>query len=292
MLKRLILCFAAVVLLFSVITSVSAQDETANILLLGTDSLGYQVSGEEEMSRADAIYVLNINQKTGAVKLLSVERDYLVTLPDGHGDNKLATATYFGGPEMCLDEVNELLDLNITMYAQIDILGMIEAVDVIGGLDVEVLEEEVEEVNVFIDSILKHRSDLTHVKKGINHLNGIEIRAFAGTRNIVIDSIESNMERNNRQQRVVKAGLDKLHEMTIDEALDVIDKVMPYIKTNITMGEIVSLVQNVQESSAKEFVYLRSPSTAFSRKRKGLHQVIVADNMDEEIKAVHSFLFD
>lgn len=291
MMKRLLTCCAALMLLFSVVTPAAAQSSNViNILLLGTDNPGYEVTGNEEMSRADAIYLLNLHPDTGTVKLLSIERDYLVTLPDGHGENKLATATYFGGPEMCLAEVNELFGLNVSMYAQVDILGMIDAVDSIGGLEVEVYPEEVDEVNLFIDSILKHRPDLTHVKPGMNHLNGIEIRAFVGTRNIAIDSIESNTQRNNRQQRAVKAGLKKLHDISFDEAMDMIDKVLPYVKTNITMSDILSLTQIVQQNESDNFVYLRSPATSYTRKRVGFHEVVVADDMEEERSVIYSFI--
>jgi LCP family protein required for cell wall assembly len=290
--KRFIVFLMVCMLLLGVNHLALAEEKNViNILLLGTDDLGYEISGEEEMSRADAIYVLNLHSDTGAVKLLSVERDYLVTLPDGNGENKLATATYFGGPELCMSEVNELLNLKIDKYIQIDITRLIEAVDAIGGLEVEVFEEEVEEVNSFIDGILSYYG-LKHVKAGMNLLNGPETWAFIGVRNNDIDNIESNTQRNNRQQRAVKAGLAKLAEISLDEALDVIDKVLPHVKTNITMGEIITLTQDVQANDAEKFIYKRSPITPFSRQRAGFHQVVVADNMEEEISAVHAFLFE
>ncbi len=164
-------------------------------------------------------------------------------------------------------------------------------VDAIGGLDVEVYAEEVDEVNSFVDGVMSYYN-LNHVKAGMNHINGPETWAFIGVRNNEIDTIESNTQRNNRQQRAVKAGLQKLHEISLDEALDMIDKVLPHVKTNITMGEIISLTQMVQGNDAEKFIYKKSPLTSFSRVRAGFHQVIVADNMEEEISAVHAFLFE
>lgn len=288
--KRFIVFLMVCMLLLGVNQLALAEEKNViNILLLGTDRVGDQVTGEEEMSRSDAIYVLNIRNDTGEVKLLSIERDYLVTLPD-NTENKLATATYFGGPQLSMNEVNELFNLDISMYAQVDMLRLIDAVDAIGGLDIDVFEEDLKEVNLLIDSILKHRDDLSHLTVGTNHMNGITIRAFVGARDTEIDTIESNKRRNERQQRAVKAVLKKLHEMSFDEALDLLDEVLPLVQTNITMGELVSLTQSVQLNNSEMFTYLRSPISPYSRKRAGLHQVIVVDDMEKEISLVHDFL--
>lgn len=285
--KALVLLIAVMVLMTGLIT-VHAGSEPTNILLLGTDDLGDQVTGEEEMSRADAIYVLNLHPDSGAVKLLSIERDYLVTLPDGNGENKLATATFFGGPELGLKMVNDLLKLNIRFYAQVDIPKIVEAVDAIGGLDVEIEDDEVEAVNAFIDSLLDE--SIPYVKAGMNHLSGNQLWAFIGNRDVSIDAIESNKQRNNRQQRAVKAGLQKLHDMTLDEAMEAVDKVLPFINTNITISEILSLTELVHGNDADKFAYARSPMTDYKKKRVGFHQVVVANNMEEEIQAVHAYL--
>lgn len=286
--SKKVIALLAVVMMLLGITAAHAGSEPTNILLLGTDDLGEMVTGEEEMSRADAIYVLNLHPDTGAVKLLSIERDYLVTLPDGNGENKLATATFFGGPELALRMVNEMFKLNIPYYAQVDIPKIVEAVDVIGGLDVRIEAEEVAPVNAFIDSLLDET--IPYVTEGMNHLTGNQLWAFIGTRDISIDAIESNRQRNERQQRAVRAGLQKLHEMTLDEALDAVDKVLPFINTNITISEILSMTETLMNSDAEQFTYLRSPVTDAKKKRAGLHQVIVAADMEAEIRAVHEYL--
>lgn len=286
--SKKVIALLAVVMMLLGITAAHAGSEPTNILLLGTDDLGEMVTGEEEMSRADAIYVLNLHPDTGAVKLLSIERDYLVTLPDGNGENKLATATFFGGPELALRMVNEMFKLNIPYYAQVDIPKIVEAVDVIGGLDVRIEAEEVAPVNAFIDSLLDET--IPYVTEGMNHLTGNQLWAFIGTRDVSIDAIESNRQRNERQQRAVRAGLQKLHEMTLDEALDAVDKVLPFINTNITISEILSMTETLMNSDAEQFTYLRSPVTDAKKKRAGLHQVIVAADMEAEIRAVHEYL--
>ena len=287
--KRSLSLLLAILLLLSTSTVLAKGKEPINILLLGTDNLGEKVTGQEEMSRADAIYVLNLHPDTGAVKLLSIERDYLVTLPEGHGENKLATATYFGGPKMCLDAVNQLLGLNITMYAQIDITRIIEAVDVIGGLEVEAEEEDLEDVNSFIRGFVEV-NEAEYFVKGVNHLNGVETWAFAGARDVSLDSIQSNMLRNKRQQRIVKAGLNKLHSMTFDAALNVIDQIIPSVNTNITINEILDITKSIQSSNIEKFTYARSPITPFKQARVGFHHVVVPEDISKEMIEVQTFL--
>lgn len=292
-LRRLIAMIGALLLVCSV---GYAADTPINILLLGTDDLGEQVTGEEEMSRADAIYVLSLQPGTGAVKLLSIERDYLVTLPNENGVNKISTATFFGGPELCVQMVNELFGLKLTDYAQIDIPKVIEAVDVIGGLDIEIAESEVDDVNYFIDGIKNiingiPEDAVPHVKAGLNRLSGKQLWAFIGYRDIEIDPIESNKQRNERQQRAVKAGLTKINSMSMEDAMDAVDKVLPFITTNITIGNMLDMLQVVHESDGGDFVYARSPITEYRQKRAGLHMGIVLKDAEAEKNAVHDFLF-
>ena len=118
LMKRALCIGLSVVFLVTLLIPLSLADDDSsiNILLLGTDNFGYQqtsIGSDEEMSRADAIYVMNLHPEKKSIKLLSIERDYLAVLPNGVGDNKLGTSTFFGGPEMAMDVVNEMFDLDI-----------------------------------------------------------------------------------------------------------------------------------------------------------------------------------
>lgn len=288
--KRYLLTMLMIMMLLTGTWSYVGAEEPMSILLLGTDSLGYElVTGDEEMSRADAIYVLKLNPDSCVIKLLSIERDYLVTLPGDLGENKLATATYFGGPEMAMDAVNRLLSLDIDLFAQIDLPQLVTAVDAIGGLQVEVLELEVEGVNALI-RWFEGIDDVQFVHAGINQLNGRELWAFVGARDTGRDAIVSNQERNDRQTRAMRAGLQRLNEISFTEAMEVVDALLPFVKTNLTMSDILTVVQMLQSSNPEAFAYLRTPSTPYSKRRAGVHQIVVANNMDEETSAVGSFL--
>ena len=103
--------------------------------------------------------------------------------------------------------------------------------------------------------------------------------------------MESNKDRNNRQKRAIAAGLERLSEMSFDEAMAAVDVVLPFVQTNMTFSEILSLVQIAQQAQANEFAYMRTPSSSYTRRRAGLHQVVIADDMPQEISAIEAFLF-
>lgn len=289
--KRLFV-FILVFLLIVQVSSYAASSDMISVLLLGTDDLGeFLITDSEEMSRSDALFIVTLQPETGAIKILSIERDYLVELPDNLGINKLGISSYFGGPDMTLATVNEMFDLSIDYYAHIDITNVIKAIDIIGGVEVNVRGDEVDEINAFIDSI-KNYSELEHVTAGINLLNGPEAWAFLGVRNVDIDTVESNAARNDRQQRVLTACLDKLFEMGSVEAMKLANDVLPLVKTNLTMADIISTITVALKCDFEKVSYLRTPIGPYQKKRVDMHRGIVLENLDSEIALVHQFLFD
>ena len=266
-------------------------DSSISILLLGTDNFGYQqtsIGSDEEMSRADAIYVINLHPEKKSIKLLSIERDYLAVLPNGVGDNKLGTSTFFGGPEMAMDVVNEMFDLDIQLYAHIDINKLISAIDIFGGVDVEILPEEIKGVNEFISGILIE--DVPLLTPGINHLNGMQAWALMGMRDHETDSIESNAERNVRQQRVLTAILKQASEKDLSTLMLLVSEVLPLVTTNISTVELIKLLEVLLGMSFDHIDYQRTPAGSYKIRRVNMHRVVVPDNMEEEIELVHQFL--
>ncbi len=285
--KRLtpVLCLLAVAVLCTPALSAAALSESIDVLLLGTDEFVLSVTGNEEVSRSDAILVLNVDRKTSALKLLNIERDYLVNLPDGLGPNKLCTATYFGGPQMGLEAVNGLLDLDVSLFVQIDIESAIKIIDLFGGIQVEIFENE-------LDIIMypPFDDDLVFSEAGVHTLNGTQALAVVRSRDHRIDVIDSNRGRNERQLRVLMACLDLFREMGLKDKLEFIGNVLPLIRTNISMGELLPLAAAALGGDIGQIAYMRTPQGSYQTKSVNMHKVIVANDMQQEIGAVHSFL--
>ena len=281
--NRLMAWFLLLVLLLP-FSAAAQQPKPLRILVLGTDRLGYRkVSETEEMSRADAILAVSVRPGAGDIRVLSIERDYRVDLPDGLGINKLSTTTYFGGPRLLLDSVNTLFGTDFHYYIQVDIPGAIGIIDSIGGIDVEVSADELPIV---------HKSPvLREAVPGANHFDGKQAQAYMRVRDTEINVIESNTSRNDRQMRVVTAILRKLPQLGMGEMMAVMGKVLPLIQTNIPVFDLLLFAQSLLGGGMDlSITYQRSPSTPFKTKRMNMHQVVLVDDMQAEIEAVKAFL--
>ena len=112
-----------------------ATNEWEHILLLGCDS---RKAGEYE--RSDCMIVLSINQD-GEVRLTSIMRDIWVEIP-GHGEGKINAAVVYGGPELAMRVVSDRFDLQIDKYVMVNMKGMVNIIDLLGGVDLELTEDE------------------------------------------------------------------------------------------------------------------------------------------------------
>lgn len=287
--------FVSQLMLILMLLTVSAsaeKDDTINILLLGTDNLGeVTITESEEMSRADAIFIVTIQPKSRSIKLMSIERDYLVELPDNYGVNKLGVSSYFGGPQLAMKTINQFFQLDISHYAHIDIENIIKAIDIMDGIDIQVYEEEVDEVNSFIEGIMVYEG-LSKVKAGMNHLIGPQAWAFLGVRNNDADAIDSNAARNDRQQRVFKACIEKVFNMDVSEIIQLISDLIPLINTNLSMADILNLMNAALASDLDQIEYFRTPNTPYEMKRVDMHRGLIVTDMQKEIDGIHSFLYD
>ncbi len=282
-------CLLLIALIIVPICGVTEKSNSINILLLGNDNFGYvSVTDTEEISRADAIFVLNINNITKQMKLLSIERDYLVTLPNELGENKLATSTYFGGPQMAITAINNLLDLNLDLYMQMDIDNFITAIDLFDGVVVDVLPDELEGLNDFIKAI--RPAGVPELVVGNNHLNGNQAWAFMSQRNHELDAISSNVERTNRQKRLFSAVVDKVLSMDIATLLNKTIDALPLIDTNISMNNLLKIIETTLYINIGNINFEHSPHGSYSLKKVNMHRLIVPDDMAAEIKFVNQFL--
>lgn len=110
----------------------SVNGDTMSVLLLGTDT---GAEGRTDHGRSDVIMVATVNPGTGRVTLTSIPRDTYVDIP-GYGMDKINHAYAFGGAELTMEAVNQLLDIQLDHYIVVNMAGIQEIVDTIGGIEV------------------------------------------------------------------------------------------------------------------------------------------------------------
>jgi len=173
-----------------------------NVLLMGVDVLN------ESSQRSDAMIVASIGYQD--VKLTSFMRDILVDIP-GHGTGKLNSAYAYGGPELVMRTLNSNFDLNIMHYVTVDFVSLVKIVDAMGGVNVDISEAEMEQINKNVYNSRKvfrslgyTATELTEYGENI-HLNGLRALGYARIR-----KIDSDFMRTSRQRTLLKAMANKV----------------------------------------------------------------------------------
>ena len=228
--------------------------EWTNILMLGVDQ-----RAQGESCRSDTMIVCSINTRTSEVKLTSLMRDMAVEFDDlgaNNGTYRLNAANYFGGPELTMKTINELLGLNIEKYVMVNFTGFTQICEALGGIEMDITESEMNEINKnaynqfqialengWDESNLTDTNEFLHEYGENVHLNGRQALAYARIR-----KIDSDWERTNRQRKVLVAMMDKMRGTNMLQLLQLGGSLMQYVETNMTLDEIINIADKVLNS--------------------------------------------
>jgi len=155
-----------------------------NVLVLGVD-------GEGQVKRSDTIMVAHISPSENKIGLVSIPRDTMVYIK-GRGEDKVNHAFAFGGPELSRKTLENFLNIKIPYYVVIDMSGVRQVIDEIGGVEI-VVEKRMYYVdnsqNLFVD-LLPGRQKLS----GRNAIAYLRFRKDGGDINRIL-----------RQQKFIKS---------------------------------------------------------------------------------------
>lgn len=217
------------------------QDEAMagyqNIALFGVDSREQDLlSGD---NRSDTIMVCSINKKTGKIKLVSVYRDTLLDI--GGGEMRKCNAAYaFGGPQQAVAMLNRNLDLNITDFVTVGFEGLADTIDALGGIDLEITEEEMEYMNSYMDDMYyeigTEYDEVTDY--GMQHLSGIQATAYCRIRYTAGD----DFKRAERQRTVLALTLQKAREANPLQLIAAANAALGKTATSLSSGELFMFI--------------------------------------------------
>lgn len=193
-----------------------------NIALLGLDARTDTFDG----TRSDCIMIVSINQATKDVKLASVYRDTYLELTNRSLD-KITHAYAYGGAKLTLSSLNTNLDLNITEYVTINFDTVKTVVDAVGGVKITVTDAEAKSI-----------PDISSA--GTYNLNGSQALAYGRIR-----KIDTDYKRTERMRDVLTAVFNKVKGLNISELNNLVDTVLPHVRTNIQSSEILALLPQV-----------------------------------------------
>lgn len=211
-------------------------DGYRNIALIGIDARDME---SDENTRSDAMIIVSIEKATGEIRLISLYRDTYLDL--GYGLDKLTHAYFYGGVELTVQSINKNLDLNCREFMVVNWKSVADAVDCLGGVEIDIQESEIKEMNKYIPETARTTGGKkTKIKKaGKQTLNGAQAVTYARIRK---DSAEGDHRRNERMKILVAAAFDKVKTTSISDLEHMADVVLPQIKTNMGNDDFFDLL--------------------------------------------------
>lgn len=254
-----------------------------NVALFGVDSRDNQLDTD---TRSDTIMVASLNKETLEVKIVSVYRDTLVEQKDG-SLNKANAAYSYGGPEEAIAMLNKNLDLDIEHYVTVNFNSLIDIIDAVGGIEIDVQEEEVPYICGYVQEIMKVTGKLSPgvTEPGPQVLNGAQATAYARIRYTAGD----DFRRAERQREVLSKVVEKLQQVTPTQLNKIIDKVFPEISTNFTLTEILQYAKDAFDYKLGEMAGFPFDKTTDTLSNVG--SVVIPVTLESNVKQLHEFLY-
>lgn len=221
------LCFN---LFFRLPSGETALDESAplsgfdkfDILLMGID-------GREEIDigdRTDTIILVTIDTKDMKARMLTIPRDTRIQYHDKW--MKINGVYGIDGPQGTCSAVEALLGTKVDRYAVVDFNGVIELVNLMGGIDVDVPKRMYKPLE---------KIDL---QAGIQHLDGLQALGYMRYR----DASLSDFDRSERQKQVIVQLADKMmRPENLLKLTEITGTAMKYLDTNLSNHEIISVAK-------------------------------------------------
>ena len=187
-----------------------------------------------------------INSETGKVDIFSIPRDSRVKVRDEF--TKVNHAHAYGGIELTLKTLRDFLGVDIDYYAEINFDAVVNIVDEIGGVNYKVPE------GIRLDA------GNTHIRPGINKMNGKDVLTYLRARKIYKNA---DLGRVNAQQEFMKGIINELLKKSKEiNMTSLIETYFKDVKTNVPFGTMVDFANNMSNFSSDKFKTYTVPGEA------------------------------
>lgn len=257
-----------------------------NIALFGLDSREGELEGGVQ---SDCIMIASINNSTNEVKLISVFRDTLLQQDDGSYE-KANSAYNHGGPAQAIALLNRNFDLDIEKYVSVNFNAVIAVVDALGGVEIELTEEEIKWTNSYCNETAvvtgnPFPEDLT--EPGLQTLNGIQAVSYARIR-----YTEGNdFKRTQRQRILLEKIAEKAQSANVVTLNNIVNAVMPQISTNLTTSNILAMAANIMNYKIGEMSGFPFEVVPCDNVKNHSGSYVAPIGLSKNVSELHQFLF-
>ena len=208
-----------------------ADSGVTNIALFGVDiGAGRQLAG----TRSDSIIILSLDENDGSIQMTSILRDSKVYI-EGVGERNINQAYNIGGPTLAIKTLNHNFRLDIRDYVTVDFGQLANLVDAVGGVTLDVNEDEVRQINKHYDDEDMPESDAPRLSgSGEMHLCGAQAVAYARLR-----SVDSDTDRASRQQVVLDAIMHEIMTMPKTDYPAFVREFLGMVETSLSYDDIL-----------------------------------------------------
>jgi len=202
------------------------KEEPINVLLLGLDA-GVIETQKNLPARSDTIMVATLDPEKNWAGVISIPRDSRVSIP-GRGIDKINHAHAYGGTDLAIKTVEQLLNIPIHYYVKVDYQGLINVVDILGGVKINV-EQDMKYVD-------KAGGLSINIKAGEQVLFGDKAEEYLRFR----DKLTGDLGRIERQQKFIRALADQFFSAgTLLKIPELARVVSENVKTNLSPTQMV-----------------------------------------------------
>ena len=253
------------------------------VALFGVDSRNNSLG---KGNNADVNIICNINQDSGEIKLVSVFRDSYLNIDEEGSYNKINQAYFKGGPDQAVKALNRNLDLEIDDYAVFNWKAVIDAINILGGVDIELSKAEFYYINAFITETVQATGvgsvQLTHA--GMNHMDGVQAVAYARLR-----KMDTDFARTERQRKVIQLAFDKLKKADFAVVNNVMEVVLGQIESSVDLNDLIPLAKTVTKFYIGETTGFPQARGDLNMGKKG--DCVIPQTLESNVVLLHQFLF-
>ena len=272
------------------------DSKVLNVMLFGEDN-----KGEDEHGRTDTMILMSIDNRHKKLKLTSFQRDTYVYIP-GYGNNKINAAYTFGGPKLTIETIEANFGIKVDRYAVVDFDSFIEIIDTLGGIDMEVTEDEIAYINY--QMYKNGQSDEWSTIKdhaGVVHLNGQEALWYARNRGLTKGEDDNEIgldgddwDRTSRQRKLLEKLFNDMKQADITKIISIVSTIGPMITTNLKKDEITALVSHslTYLGYTVEQYYVPTEGLWYYNDNTPVGSVIEIADMDAQRLALAQFIYE
>ena len=258
-------------------------DGFRNIALFGVDS---RENALKKSTHSDTIVIASINNKTKAVKLISIYRDTYVNIP-GEGYNKINAAYFKGGYSLALSTINTNFDLDVKEFVTVNFSAIVNVIDMLGGIELDITKSELKYLNGYVREL--NRINKTNVSgltsAGTQLVNGTQATAYARIRY----TKGGDFKRAERQRIVIQKIFEKAKSSDLSTINTIIDEMFPQIYTNLSTVAILDLAKDLFSYDIVDNIGFPYEKDAHSYKKVSY---VFPINLQDNVTRLHEFMFN